>query len=271
MFTGSIYNTLLRICVVFSLLTGPLYCYSQNHRANTMDRGSRSGMVEPPRFILKYAPVDGGYRFTAECIDAEALEDFMGSGRSLDYLWGVKRQGGNIEWRKSESPGLFVADESPASRIWVYFKTVDDEGTESPVQTLATDERIIFFNSDWNTLLTISDSEKIYSPNGTYMYYRNGMVRYIYFVGMEKEYYVRPWAPLAAHVISPFQSVETELIRISISNGFPVSKILPSDQYSYLKGNLREGEVRFYMLMFINLRDELLQYLPLMFTYKQTI
>lgn len=232
-------------------------------------RGTADEMVLP-RFILKYAPVDGGYRFTAECIDAEALEDLMGSGRSLDYLWGVKRPGGNIEWRKSESPGMFVADESPSSRIWVYFKTVDDEGTESPVQTLATDERIIFYRYKGN-LLTLSDSEKIYLSNGAYMYYKNGMVRYGYFVGMKEKYYVREWAPFAAHVISPFQSVKTELIRISISSGFPVSKILPSDQYSYLKGNLREGEVRFYMLMFINLRDELLQYLPLMFTYKQTI
>lgn len=232
-------------------------------------RGTADEM-DIPRFILKYAPADGGYRFTAECLDSDALEDFMGSGRSLDYLWGVKRQGGNIEWRKSESPGLFVADDDRSSRIWVYFKTVDDEGTESPVQTLATDERIIFYPYEGN-LQTLSDSEKIYSSNGTYMYYKNGMVRYGYFVGMKEKYYVREWAPLAAYVISPFQSVKTELLRISISNGFPVSKILPSDQYSYLKGNLRDGEVRFYMLMFTNSKKELMQYLPLMFTYKQTI
>lgn len=260
---------LLLLCVAI-LLPCHIYALSGDSAdGGRAVRGTADEMVLP-RFILKYAPVDGGYRFTAECIDAEALEDFMGSGRSLDYLWGVKRPGGNIEWRKSESPGLFVADESHSSRIWVYFKTVDDEGTESHVQSLVTDERIIFYPYEGN-LLTLSDSEKIYLSNGAYMYYKNGMVRYGYFVGMEEEYYVRLWVPWAAYVISPFQSVKTELIPIRSSNGFPVSKILPSDQYSYLKGNLRDGEARFYMLMFTNFKEELLQYLPLMFTYKQTI
>ncbi|WP_300502686.1 hypothetical protein [uncultured Duncaniella sp.] len=228
-------------------------------------RGTADEMVLP-RFILKYAPVDGGYRFTAECIDAEALEDFMGSGRSLDYLWGVKRQGGNIEWRKSESPGLFVADESPASRIWVYFKTVDEEGTESPVQTLATDERVVY-NSLHNSII-VTDSDKLYISKLVYMYYDNGKIYFNYAPGIDDKYLTRDWAIYGGHVISPLSPAR----RLdSERSGFRVCDILPSDEFEHIKNNSNEGTTRFYLLLMLNHYGELIQYSPLTFTYSTHI
>ena len=228
-------------------------------------RGISDGM-DLPRFILKYAPADGGYRFTAECLDSDALEDFMGSGRSLDYLWGVKRPGGNIEWRKSESPGLFVADESPASRIWVYFKTVDDEGTESPVQSIATDERVIY-NALHNSII-VTDSDKLYISKVVYMYYDNGKIYFNYAPGINDKYLTRDWAIYGGHVISPLSPVS----RIDSDNrGFRLCDILPSDEFEHIKNNSNEGTTRFYLLLMLNHYGELIQYEPLTFTYSTRI
>lgn len=253
---------LLCVAVMFPC---SIFAFTGSNAQGHIGRGTVSD-VESPRFILKYASVDGGYRFSAECIDAEALEDFMGSGRSLDYLWGVKRQGGNIEWRKSESPGLFVADDDRSSRIWVYFKTVDDEGTESPVQTLATEEKVIY-NALHNSLV-VTNSNKLHISKDVYMYYDNGKIYFNYAPGIDDKYLTRDWAIYGGHVISPLSHVR----RIDSDNkGFSICDILPSDEFEHIKNDSNEGMTRLYLLLMLNHYGELIQYEPLTFTYSTRI
>lgn len=94
------------------------------------------------------------------------------------------------------------------------------------------------------------------------------MIRFNYIPDVDESYKTRLWAILGAKVFSPV----SDMRKISISgSGFPVNKILPTEEYQSIQRLSDDGENHIYLLALTNSRNKIIQYVPITFTYKENI
>lgn len=225
---------------------------------------SKDVVVGIPRYVLSADHVPGGYKIEATCIDNQFKPDIEMVNRTLQFQWGVKFPDSEIEWISTNSPSLMV--QMSGKEVSVFFKVKNNNDEESVAQTIKAEAEDVYNTTDADLLIDANGGvyDKVFMTD-MYDWGRIYINRNEY---KDDKYNDLLWQAFSAVIISPF--AKTYTVNVD-SYGLLIKDVIPKEEVGFITSNADEGQKFVYTLLLRNAQDEVIQFLPITFTYKSVI
>lgn len=224
---------------------------------------SKKIVVGMPTYVLSANHVPGGYMINANIISTQFKNYASWINQVITFCWGVKYPGRDIAWINSHSPSIMIPLERGADNLIVYFKQIDSNGNESPMQFVNAVSSDLFFVN--NNILSVDAAKNIYKENGSLYSYKNGKIYLTRDTSLPSQYQKDIWTSTKGVVFSPFSSTyDTTVTRGEI----PIKQVLPEEELNLVIQNATTGKEYVYTIALLNPEDKIIQFIPVTFKMK---
>ncbi len=224
---------------------------------------SKKILVGSPTYILSANHVPGGYMINANIISSQFKNYTSWINQVITFCWGVKYAGRDITWISSHSPSIMLPLEKDADNVTVYFKLIDNNENESPMQFVNAVSSDLF--SVNNNILSIDENKNIYKENGSLYSYKNGKIYLTRDTSLPSQYQKDIWTSTKGVVFSPFSSAYD----VTVTRGeIPIKQVLPEEELNLVIQNATTGKEYVYTIALLNPEDKIIQFIPVTFKMK---
>lgn len=212
------------------------------------------------RRSLMRIPIDVYY---ANIISSQFKNYTSWINQVITFCWGVKYAGRDITWISSHSPSIMLPLEKDADNVTVYFKLIDNNENESPMQFVNAVSSDLF--SVNNNILSIDENKNIYKENGSLYSYKNGKIYLTRDTSLPSQYQKDIWTSTKGVVFSPFSSAYD----VTVTRGeIPIKQVLPEEELNLVIQNATTGKEYVYTIALLNPEDKIIQFIPVTFKMK---
>lgn len=224
---------------------------------------SKKIVVGMPTYVLSANHVPGGYMINANIISSQFKNYSSWINQVITFCWGVKYAGRDIKWVNGHSPSIMLPLEREADNATVYFKLIDNNGNESPMQFVNAVSSDLFFVN--NNILSIDKSKNIYKENGSLYSYKNGKIYLTRDTSLPSQYQKDIWTSTKGVVFSPFSTAYD----VTVTRGeIPIKQVLPEEELNLVIQNATTGKEYIYTIALLNPEDKIIQFIPVTFKMK---
>lgn len=224
---------------------------------------SKKIVVGRPTYVLSANHVPGGYIINANVISTQFKNYTSWINQVITFCWGVKYEGRDITWINSHSPSIMLPLEKESDNVTVYFKQIDSNGNEIPMQFVNAVSSDLFFVS--NNILSVDENKNIYKENGSLYSYKNGKIYLTRDTSLPSQYQKDIWTSTKGVVFSPFSSTYD----VTVTRGeIPIKQVLPEEELNLVIQNAATGKEHIYTVALLNPEDKIIQFIPVTFKKK---
>lgn len=189
---------------------------------------------DPSKFVW-------AYMINANIISSQFKNYSSWINQVITFCWGVKYAGRDIKWVNGHSPSIMLPLEREADNATVYFKLIDNNGNESPMQFVNAVSSDLFFVN--NNILSIDKSKNIYKENGSLYSYKNGKIYLTRDTSLPSQYQKDIWTSTKGVVFSPFSTAYD----VTVTRGeIPIKQVLPEEELNLVIQNATTGKEYIY-------------------------
>lgn len=218
------------------------------------------------RFLLTVNRTDEFYEVKAMRLDSLVDSLKTRSEKTLRYRWGVKMPGKETVWTISDNP--FIKLPLTDVEASVFFSSVDKENSESVIQNIKVwhyDSYILNYDL---SCFYIDAKGAVFDESLYKDKYDWGRI-YIHLNAFDYDRYRdSKWYAVSAFVISPFGSSYEVVVDFW---GPMIYDVLPKKEVDNIISDAVENKQYVYTLALKNVWDEVLQFIPITFTYKSIV
>lgn len=224
---------------------------------------SKKIVVGMPTYVLSANHMPGGYMINANIISTQFKNYTSWINQVITFCWGVKYAGRDIAWINSHSPSIMLPLERGADNVIVYFKQIDNNGNESPMQFVNAVSSDLFFVN--NNILSVDENKNISKENGSLYSYKNGKIYLTRDTSLPSQYQKDIWTSTKGVVFSPFSSTYD----VTVTRGeIPIKQVLPEEELNLVIQNATTGKEYVYTIALLNPEDKIIQFIPVTFKMK---